>query len=164
MTSNELKKYIKFTRKNLRTDIKIGFHGHNNLGMANSNCITAIDNSVTMIDSSMLGMGRGAGNAITESLAAYLQREKYLENINLTKILKFIKNYLIKIFPQNYLVENILMGKVIFTIVKLINLKHYQKKNISYLNALNELSFRKGIDEKKINFKSLTYNREKKNK
>ena len=47
--------------------------------------------------------------------------------------------------------------------MKLINLKHYQKKNISYLNALNELSFRKGIDEKKINFKSLTYN-EKKNK
>ena len=163
MTSNELKKYIKFTRKNLRTDIKIGFHGHNNLGMANSNCITAIDNSVTMIDSSMLGMGRGAGNAITESLAAYLQREKYLENINLTKILKFIKNYLIKIFPQNYLVENILMGKSYFHDSEINKLKTLsKKKNISYLNALNELSFRKGIDEKKINLKSLTHNREKK--
>ena len=83
MTSNELKKYIKFTRKkNLRTDIKIGFHGHNNLGMANSNCITAIDNSVTMISDQCLAWERGWKCNYRKS-CSLSSKKKYLENINL---------------------------------------------------------------------------------
>jgi pyruvate/oxaloacetate carboxyltransferase len=41
----------------------------------------ALDNGSSIIDTSMLGMGRGAGNAITESVVAYLLREKYLKKI-----------------------------------------------------------------------------------
>ena len=53
----------------------IGFHAHNNKGLAVSNILTAIEQGVVWIDSTVLGMGRGAGNAQTENLL--LELEKY---------------------------------------------------------------------------------------
>ena len=98
MKTSELINYIKSVKKVMNKNIKIGFHGHNNLGIANANCIAAIENGVSIVDTSMLGMGRGAGNAITESLAAYMQREKIIKNLDIKKMLNFIKNYLSKFF------------------------------------------------------------------
>jgi|TARA_B100001105_G_scaffold254008_1_gene248809 4-hydroxy 2-oxovalerate aldolase len=46
----------------------IGFHAHNNQGKAMSNTIVAMQNNAQFLDSTILGMGRGAGNAATESL------------------------------------------------------------------------------------------------
>jgi len=53
----------------------VGFHAHNNRGLAVSNILTAIEKGVVWIDSTVLGMGRGAGNAQTENLL--LELEKY---------------------------------------------------------------------------------------
>ena len=53
----------------------VGFHAHNNKGLAVSNILTAIEQGVVWIDSTVLGMGRGAGNAQTENLL--LELEKY---------------------------------------------------------------------------------------
>jgi 4-hydroxy 2-oxovalerate aldolase len=50
----------------------IGFHGHDNLGMANANSITALEAGVAIVDGTLGGIGRGAGNAETESLAGIL--------------------------------------------------------------------------------------------
>lgn len=50
----------------------VGFHGHNNLGMANANSLAAIKAGATIIDATLNGIGRGGGNASTESLAAIL--------------------------------------------------------------------------------------------
>lgn len=156
MTNLEIEKYIKFIKNKINKSIGIGFHGHNNLGLANSNCIIALNNGASIVDTSMLGMGRGAGNAITESVVAYLMREKYLRKIDITKILNFIKNYLVKIFPQKYLVENVLMGKSYFHDSEIEKLKKLSKKNkVNYLNALNKISFRKGINQKQLNIKYL---------
>ena len=52
----------------------IGFHAHNNKGLAVSNILTAIEYGVIWVDSTILGMGRGAGNAQTESLLLKLER------------------------------------------------------------------------------------------
>ena len=49
-------------------DGDIGFHAHNNQGKALTNTIAAMKRSATWLDSTILGMGRGAGNASTESL------------------------------------------------------------------------------------------------
>lgn len=54
------------------TDCKIGFHGHNNLELALINSLTAIENGAEMIDSTISGMGRGAGNVKTELLLSVL--------------------------------------------------------------------------------------------
>jgi 4-hydroxy 2-oxovalerate aldolase len=50
----------------------VGFHGHDNLGMANANSIAALEAGATMVDGTLAGLGRGAGNAETESLAGIL--------------------------------------------------------------------------------------------
>ncbi len=47
---------------------KLGIHAHNNKNLALINTITAVKNGVTWCDSTVTGMGRGAGNTSTESL------------------------------------------------------------------------------------------------
>jgi len=47
---------------------EIGIHAHDNLENALPNALVAIDSGVTWIDSTVLGMGRGAGNTKTENL------------------------------------------------------------------------------------------------
>jgi 4-hydroxy 2-oxovalerate aldolase len=55
---------------------ELGFHAHNNKGLAASNTMVALENGATWVDCTILGMGRGAGNAQTENLLLALQ-EKY---------------------------------------------------------------------------------------
>ena len=50
----------------------IGFHSHDNKGLALSNCIASFDYGVKYLDSTLRGMGRGAGNVKTESLLVEL--------------------------------------------------------------------------------------------
>lgn len=55
-----------------RTSVKLGFHGHNNLEMALANTLTAIDCGIDIVDGTITGMGRGAGNLKTELLLTVL--------------------------------------------------------------------------------------------
>ncbi|MEN9919772.1 MAG: hypothetical protein RL662_2208 [Bacteroidota bacterium] len=55
---------------------KIGFHGHNNIELAFANTLAAIHAGCDVIDSTVTGMGRGAGNMKTELLLSYLSSEK----------------------------------------------------------------------------------------
>jgi 4-hydroxy 2-oxovalerate aldolase len=57
---------------------EIGIHTHDNMSKALLNSIHALDNGVTWLDGTILGMGRGAGNARTE----YLISELRSRNIN----------------------------------------------------------------------------------
>lgn len=65
----------------LRTNVscKIGFHGHNNMQLALANTIKAMELGVDTVDSTILGMGRGAGNLATELLLVYLNSHNRLE-------------------------------------------------------------------------------------
>ncbi|MDA0119783.1 aldolase catalytic domain-containing protein [Vibrio sp. T11.5] len=55
----------------------IGIHTHNNMGKALNNTLAAKDSGVTWLDVTITGMGRGAGNAQTETLLATLDSESY---------------------------------------------------------------------------------------
>jgi 4-hydroxy 2-oxovalerate aldolase len=50
----------------------LGFHGHDNIGLAFANSLAAITAGAASIDATVTGMGRGAGNVKTELLIAYL--------------------------------------------------------------------------------------------
>ena len=59
------------------TGVKVGFHGHNNLQLAFSNAqvLGKIQTKRTLIlDSSVNGMGRGAGNLPTELITQYINK------------------------------------------------------------------------------------------
>ncbi|HEY9483319.1 MAG TPA: 4-hydroxy-2-oxovalerate aldolase [Micromonosporaceae bacterium] len=53
-------------------DIGVGFHAHNNLGLAVTNSVTAIEAGATIVDVTARGFGAGAGNAPLELVAANL--------------------------------------------------------------------------------------------
>lgn len=73
------------------TDVDIGFHGHNNLQMAFANALTAIDQGVKYIDSSLYGQGRGAGNLPTEIICAYLDANTS-KHFDMNKIISIIES------------------------------------------------------------------------
>lgn len=64
---------------------EIGFHGHDNIQMAFANAIAAINAGATWVDSTILGMGRGAGNLKSELILAY-KADKYSENTNFAAV------------------------------------------------------------------------------
>lgn len=55
----------------------IGMHAHDNKSIALLNTLEAVDQGATWIDATMLGMGRGAGNAKTEHLLIELAARGY---------------------------------------------------------------------------------------
>lgn len=67
--------------------VPVGFHAHNNLGMAIANSITAIESGAKILDGTARGFGAGAGNAQLEVLIAVLEKMGYVTGIDLYKIL-----------------------------------------------------------------------------
>lgn len=57
----------------------IGFHAHENQGLAFANAMVAMENGAEFIDATIRGMGRGAGNLRLEQLLVY--EDKYVEPI-----------------------------------------------------------------------------------
>lgn len=58
-------------------DRKIGIHAHNNQQMAYVNTICAAISGATMLDATIDGLGRGAGNCPTELLLGFLRNPKF---------------------------------------------------------------------------------------
>lgn len=67
--------------------VPVGFHAHNNLGMAVANSITAIESGAKILDATARGFGAGAGNTQLEVLVAVLEKMGYITGIDLYKIL-----------------------------------------------------------------------------
>lgn len=52
---------------------EVEFHGHNDLGMATANCVSAAENGVTQLSTTINGIGERAGNAPLEQVSAAMQ-------------------------------------------------------------------------------------------
>lgn len=84
----------------LDKSIRIGFHAHNNLQLAFSNCCSIFNLNTdrkTLFDGTLFGMGKSAGNCPTELLVDLLNenaKKKYIKN----EILEAIVN---EILPYN---------------------------------------------------------------
>lgn len=55
-------------------EIPLGFHGHDNMGLANANALAAIGSGAMYVDTTLDGIGRGAGNSNTEAIATVLRK------------------------------------------------------------------------------------------
>jgi 3-deoxy-D-manno-octulosonate cytidylyltransferase len=89
--------------KTLNKDIKLGFHSHNNLQLSYAiaiDFINSVKNRDIIIDSSVYGMGRGAGNLNTELLADFLNK-KYNKDYEIENILELIDSHYYALYKSN---------------------------------------------------------------
>ncbi|HET8840549.1 MAG TPA: 4-hydroxy-2-oxovalerate aldolase [Ktedonobacteraceae bacterium] len=66
---------------------QVGFHAHNNLGVAVGNSIAALEAGADQLDGCLRGLGAGAGNAPTELLAAALDKLEIDSGLNVYKLM-----------------------------------------------------------------------------
>ena len=91
MLPEDIKKYYDVVK---RVDgPKVGFHGHNNLGLAVSNSLYAAELGFDLIDTSMQGLGRSAGNTSTELFVSLLYVKYGIKDYDIKSIVKFSENY-----------------------------------------------------------------------
>ena len=104
MQSDDVLRFASLIDNNLRSDVKLGFHAHNNLQLAYSNAIALVkmsSNREFIIDSSVYGMGRAAGNLNTELFADYLIKN-FNKEYKIEPLLDIIDDFLSIIYKENY--------------------------------------------------------------
>lgn len=67
--------------------VRVGFHGHNNLSLAVSNSVLAIESGASIIDGTSRGFGAGAGNCQQEVLAGLLSMIGVETGLDLYKLM-----------------------------------------------------------------------------
>jgi 4-hydroxy 2-oxovalerate aldolase len=83
-------------------DFHIGFHAHNNMGMAVANAYFAIQEGATIIDGTLRGFGAGAGNCQLEALAALLEKSNIKTGLNLYRILDASEQVMPKLMGREF--------------------------------------------------------------
>jgi len=72
--------YSRFDKYDIRG--RVGFHGHDNLGLAVSCSLSAVQAGADIVDGTLLGIGRSTGNAATEVLAMVLTKAGFSVNVD----------------------------------------------------------------------------------
>ncbi|WP_027087767.1 aldolase catalytic domain-containing protein [Cohnella panacarvi] len=88
---------------------RLGVHTHNNMQLAFANTMAAAQLGVELLDASVYGMGRAAGNTPTELLLAKITRPEY----DLRPVLGMIEKHMIKLREKEewgYLIPDMITG------------------------------------------------------
>lgn len=104
MKKKNLMRLFYMVENNLDENIWIGFHSHNNMQLAYSNAQSLVDARTSrnlIIDVSVYGMGRGAGNLNTELFVEYLN-ENAGGHYALKPLLNVIDEILNEFYQKNY--------------------------------------------------------------
>lgn len=104
MKKNDLLRMFYLIDNNLNKNINVGYHSHNNLQLAYSNAQSLVEidtNRIRIIDSSVFGMGRGAGNLNTELFIQHIN-EHMDGNYKIYPLLTIIDEVLNNIYSKNY--------------------------------------------------------------
>ncbi len=104
MHKKELLHYFNLMDQNLSAGTLIGYHSHNNFQLGYANCteLMAVDSDRKLIvDGSLFGMGKSAGNACTELLAMHMN-ENYGGRYNLDQLLEAIDVDIMKEYTKQY--------------------------------------------------------------
>jgi 4-hydroxy 2-oxovalerate aldolase len=145
----EIYKIVNLFKKYWKSNL--GIHAHNNMKLAYANTLAANSNGVEWVDGTVLGMGRGPGNAKTEEIVKYFYKKmsskinnKVLKNLINKHFLSLRKKYKWGANKYYYLAAK---NKIHPTYIQeILSDKRYSKFN--YLKIINNL---KNIDTKKYN-------------
>jgi 4-hydroxy 2-oxovalerate aldolase len=99
MDQDDVLRMFYLINHNLEIAINLGFHSHNNLQLSFSNCQLFVRLETTrkiLLDSSIYGMGRGAGNLNTELIANYINKHKERKYV-IESLLEVIDEFILHI-------------------------------------------------------------------
>lgn len=105
LTMNEVKERISLFNEHL--SVEIGFHGHNNLSLGVANSIVAIEAGAKRIDTSLAGMGAGAGNTATEQLVAVMNKMGISHNVDLYQTMDAAENIMKPMMKRPVQIDNL---------------------------------------------------------
>lgn len=131
----ELERYFRAVQDTC--DIPLAFHGHDNLGLAVGNTLHAVKLGAVMVDASLQGMGRSAGNAATEIVLVALQRMGIDPGIDVLAVMDIGEKYIRPLIRRKGLSSlDIVAG--------------YAQFHSSYMGVIRRYSSKYRIDPRKL--------------
>jgi len=122
---------------------QIGIHIHNNLQLAFANTLEALSKGVSLLDVTINGIGRGAGNCSSELLLGYMDETS--RDYNKMPIINFIEKYIVNMKSKGVLwgydIPYMLTGQCKKHPIQAIKYSETKKTNYVcfYKELLNEL-------------------------
>jgi len=104
MHKEQMFHYFGLLDKHMDRSISMGYHSHNNFQLAYSNTIEMLKLGTDrdlIVDGTLYGMGKSAGNAPTELLAMHLN-ENYGKRYDISQILEAIETDILPIYEKHY--------------------------------------------------------------
>ena len=101
-------KFVKLARE---AGKEVGIHAHNNQQLAYANTIEAMLSGATWLDSTIAGLGRGAGNCPTELIVGFLKNPKF----HLRPVLECVQDLLVPLSKEidwGYSIPYMLTGQL----------------------------------------------------
>ncbi len=98
----QLAHYFHMADAQLKESIGLGYHAHNNFQLAYANCIEVLETELKrmlIVDGTLYGMGKSAGNAPTELLAMYMN-EHNGKNYHMSQLLEAIDVTMLDLYRQ----------------------------------------------------------------
>lgn len=129
-------------------DIAVGFHGHNNLGLAMANTLAAAEAGATYLDGSARALGAGAGNTQTEVMIGVLDKAGYKTGVDLFKIMDVAEDLIdpIMTVPQIIDRDSLTLGYAgVYSSFKLFAQRSGKRHGIDSRDILVELGNQKVV-------------------
>lgn len=131
-----------------RLSIEVGFHAHNNLGLAIGNTLAALEAGADQIDGTLRGLGAGAGNAPTEIVVAVLNKMTINTGINLAILMDTAEEVVAPLMPVPIVIDrdNLSSGYTGVYNSFLLHVKHAAEKfNLKVSEIMEELGKRHAV-------------------
>ena len=87
-------------------EISVGFHAHNNLGLAVANSYLSIKSGAKIIDGTSGGLGAGAGNVPLEVIIGLLERNGIPHHTDFYKVMDLSEQFIDHYYPQGVRMNN----------------------------------------------------------
>jgi 4-hydroxy 2-oxovalerate aldolase len=136
MFPEDVRAYVSETRE--ICDCAIGFHGHSNLQFAVANSVEAFRCGATMIDATLYGLGRSAGNVPTEIAVAVFKNLGIETGIDLFDVMDAAEQFLGPLMSQMQLYDmmSVAMG--------------YSQFHSSFLPKVIAAAKKHGVDSRRL--------------
>lgn len=128
--------------------IEVGFHAHNNLGLAIGNTLAALEAGADQIDGTLRGLGAGAGNAPTEVLVAVCNKMGLDTGIDLSLLMDAAEEAVAPLMPGPIVLDrdNVSSGYAGVYNSFLLHVRHAAEKfGLSAVEIMTELGKRQTV-------------------